>query len=390
MGVVLSAFFWSYVLFQIPSGWLADRIGHRISFAFAVGWWSLATAATALARGATSLVGLRIALGMGEAGAYPSATGVTANWFPDKERGRVSGLFDSGGKLGAALSLPATAWLISMFNWKVAFIISGGIGLIWTAVWWTYYRDPEKHKFINRAELNYIREGQARNRAGADHAPPMKWYDLLRHRNVCATCLGFFAINYHNYFFITWFPTYLVKEHHLSLIKMGFVASIPLLVAMFAEFFGGWVSDILYSRGWTLTVVRKTILIIGMLLASSIALVPLTPSLGWVILIMAISKSGGPIAASQVWSIPGDIAPKNMVSLMGALQNSISNMAGIVGPIATGIIIQVTGSFSRALMAVGLITMLGAANFLFFLGKLEPIRSKGIPDAVLAVKGGTT
>ena len=389
MGVVLSAFFWSYVLFQIPSGWLADRIGQRISFAFAVGWWSLATAATALARGAISLVGLRIALGMGEAGAYPSAAGVTAKWFPDKERGRVSGLFDSGGKLGAAVALPATAWLISVFNWHVAFIISGGIGLIWTAIWWAYYRDPEQHKYVNEAELKYIREGQARYRSGADNAPPMKWYAFFRHRNVCATCLGFFTINYHNYFFITWFPTYLVKEHHLSLVKMGFVASIPLIVAMFAECLGGWVSDILYARGWSLTAVRKTIMVIGMLLASTIALAPFTSSLAWVIVIMAISKSGGPIAASQVWSIPGDIAPKNMVSLLGALQNSVSNMAGVVGPIATGIIIQLTGSFSGALMAVGLVTLLGAVNFLFFLGKVEPIQPKGVQDSILAAKGGT-
>jgi ACS family glucarate transporter-like MFS transporter len=126
-----------------------------------------------------------------------------------------------------------------------------------------------------------------------------------------------------------------------------------------------------------------------MLFATSIALAPFAPSLVWVIAIMAISKSGGPIAASQVWSIPGDIAPKNMVSLLGALQNSISNMAGILGPIATGIIIQFTGSFSRALLAVGLVTMLGAVNFLFFLGKVEPIRAKGVQDSVLAVKGGT-
>ena len=376
MGVVLSAFFWSYVLFQIPAGWVADKIGQRIGFALSVGWWSLATAATALARGAASLVGLRIALGIGEAGAYPCATGVTAKWFPDRERGRVSGLFDSGSKLGAAISLPATAWLISLFGWKASFIISGGLGLVWSAVWWVCHRDdPEKHPRVNLAELQYIRQGQVLHR-GSENAPPMKRYELLRYRNIWAMCLGFFMLNYHAYFFITWFPTYLVKEHHLPLVKMGFLASIPLFVATFAECVAGWFSDMLYSRGWSLTAVRKTILATGMMLAASIALAPLVHSLAWIIVLMTVSKSGGPIAASQVWSLPGDVAPKNMASFVGALQNSVSNMAGVVGPIVTGIILQVTGSFSKALIVVGAATTLGALNYLLLLGKVEPIRPK--------------
>jgi ACS family glucarate transporter-like MFS transporter len=389
MGVVLSAFFWSYVVFQIPMGWIADRIGQRIGFALSVAWWSAATCATALARGAVSLIGLRVALGVGEAGAYPCATGVTAKWFPDKERARVSGLFDSGSKLGAAIALPTTAWLISLFGWKAAFVISGALGLVWSAVWWMYHREePEHHKSVNEAELQYIRKGQAVRRV-TDTDKPMKRYELLRYRNVWAVCIGFFMLNYHAYFFITWFPAYLVKEQHLSLVKMGFLASIPLFVATFSECLAGIISDMLYSRGWGLTKVRKTTLALGMTLAASIALTPLFHSLTWIMVIMTISKCGGPVAASQIWSLPGDIAPKNMASFLGALQNTVSNMAGVVGPIITGLIIQATGSFSGALVAVGGATLLGALNFLFLLGKVEPIRPKGISGQALAADNST-
>lgn len=189
MGIVMSAFFWSYMLFQIPSGWLADRVGYRISLALAVGWWSAATALTATARGMTSLIGLRVLLGIGESGAYPSNSGVTARWFPDRERCRVSAFFDSGSKVGTAVAMPLIVWLIASFGWQASFIVSGAMGLVWTALWIWYYRDPEKHRYINREELDYIRSGQQKH-DGLDGEKPMKWYELFRYRNIWAMCWG--------------------------------------------------------------------------------------------------------------------------------------------------------------------------------------------------------
>jgi ACS family glucarate transporter-like MFS transporter len=375
MGVVLSAFFWPYFLLQIPVGWLADRKGHRVIFTLSVALWSLATAATGLARGTASLVGLRILLGIGESGAYPSAAGVTARWFPDKERSRVSSIFDGGSKFGAAIALPLTAWMVLQFGWRAAFLLSGLVGLIWAVVWWWYYREPEEHKFMNAAELKYIREGQLK-REGLGGGQPMKWYELLKYRNIWAMCLGFFTMNYIGYFFYTWFPVYLLNVHKLSLMKMGLIASVPIIISMFAEFAAGCFADYLFSRGWPITRVRKLILISGELLATSIAIAIFAHSIVWAIVLMTLCKSGQTIANSQVWTLPGDVSPQNMTSQVASLQNTVSNLAGVVGPIVTGVILQVTHSFDWALVVIAALAVLGAMNYLFFLGKVEPIQPK--------------
>jgi ACS family glucarate transporter-like MFS transporter len=385
MGVVLSAFFWPYFLLQVPAGWFADKVGHRISLALSVGSWSIATAATSAARGTLSLVGFRVLLGIGESGAYPSAAGVTARWFPDKERSRVSAIFDSGSKLGASISLPVTAWLILMIGWRTAFILSGAIGVIWTIIWWWYYDEPEKHKYMNAAELKYIREGQVK-REGLG-TQPMKWYELLKYRNIWAMCLGFFTTNYVSYFFYTWFPVYLIQVHKLPLIKMGLVASVPLIVSMFVEVAAGCFADHLYARGWPVTKVRKLLLVTGELLAVTIVLAVFAHTVVGATIVMTICKSGHTMANSQVWTLPGDVSPQNMTSQVASLQNTVSNLAGVVGPIVTGVLLQVTRSFDAALFVIGGVAVLGAMNYLFLLGKVEPIQPKVRP--ALAAAGGT-
>jgi ACS family glucarate transporter-like MFS transporter len=387
MGIVLSAFFWPYFLLQIPAGWFADKIGQRISLALSVGAWSVATAATAFARGTVSLVGFRILLGIGEAGAYPSAAGVTARWFPDKERSRVSALFDSGSKFGAATSLPITAWLIVTTGWRAAFMISGAVGLIWALVWWFYYDEPEKHKYMNAAELKYIRDGQVK-REGMGGVQPMKWYDLLRYRNIWSMCLGFFTMNYIGYFFYTWFPVYLLKVHNMPLVKMGLIATVPLIISMVLEIAAGALADWLYARGWPLTRVRKTILISGELLCTCVVIAIFVHSIAWIIVIMTLCKSGQTMANSQVWTLPGDVAPQNMTSQVASLQNSVSNLAGVVGPIVGGIILQLTGSFNGVMLVLAGVAILGATNYLFLMGKIEPIVPKPHMKKIVATAGG--
>jgi ACS family glucarate transporter-like MFS transporter len=298
---------------------------------------------------------------------------VTARWFPDKERGRVSAIFDSGSKVGAAVSIPFTAWMVGIMGWRGMFVVAGILGLVWTLAWWFYYHEPEKQKYINAAELKHIRDGQIKNE-GLGQKQPMPWYALFKYRNMWAMCLGFFTMNYLAYFFITWFPVYLTKVHHLSLMEMGFIASLPLIISTAVELSAGWVGDVLFAKGWTLTAVRKTLLVVGALLASSIALTPVAHTIVWVIVLMTIGKCGQAIANSQVWALPGDVSPMNMTSQVASVQNMVSNMAGVVGPIVTGVILQVTGSFDFALVLIGVLALLGALNYVFFLGKVEPMR----------------
>ncbi|PKG23767.1 MFS transporter [Niallia nealsonii] len=374
MGIIMSGFFWSYALLQIPAGWFADKFGQKKALGIAVLWWSLATAVTGLATGFKSLLGFRVALGVGEAAAYPSNAGIASKWFPDKERATVSSIFDSGSKFGGAIAMPLIVWLMAAFGWKWTFAIIGLLGVAWGIVWFLFYRDnPEDHKGVNKEELHYIRSGQTR-KDGLTNVQPMKWYQLLKYRNIWAMCLGFFFINYNSYFFITWLPTYLVQERGMNLIEMGFIASLPLLVAMVVEVIAGWSSDKVVSSGkLSLTATRKLFLIIGLLMASCIGFAAFAESAVLAVILLCVAKSGTTVAASQVWALPSDVAPKNMTSVVAGMQNTVSNMGGVVGPIITGFIVGATGSFVPALLFSAGLIVLGIFNYLFLLGKVKPI-----------------
>jgi len=374
MGWIMSGFFWTYALLQIPAGWLADKIGQKKTLGWAVGWWSVATAMMGIATGFKSLLVMRFILGAGEAAAYPSNAGIASRWFPDKERSFVSGLFDSASKFGGAVAMPLIVWLIVVFDWRITFIIFGSLGIIWVLFWLVFYTDtPEKHNMINQEEIDYIRAGQAQKHS-ADAKPAMRWYQLLRYKSIWAMCLGFFTINYTSYFFITWLPAYLVKEKGMDLLTMGFVAALPLLCGMVAEITAGWASDRMHSSGrYSLTFTRKSILILGMALALCVGFAPLTDSVVLTVILLCVARSGTAIAASQVWSLPGDVAPNNMVSTVAGLQNTISNFGGAFGPIITGIIVTTTGNFTWALIFSAILLGLGMLNYIFLLGKVKQI-----------------
>ncbi|MGF6241936.1 ACS family D-galactonate transporter-like MFS transporter [Paraburkholderia sp. GAS38] len=380
MGIVMSAFFWSYSLLQLPAGMLADRFGQKLVLGMAVFWWSLATAVTGLATGFKSLVALRVMLGVGEAGSYPSNAGIATRWFPRKERATVAGIFDSGSKLGGAVALPLIAWLLATFDWKVTFAITGALGLVWCVVWVVAFRNsPADHRRVNAAELAYIRDGaEAPRRDNALAEVP--WYRLFGYRNIWAMCIGFFMINYNSYFFITWLPTYLVKARGMSMIEMGFMASLPLILSMVVEILAGWASDRVYASGrLSLTATRKLFLIVGLLMASSIGLAAFAASPLVAVALLCVAKSGTTVAASQVWALPGDVAPRNMVSRVAGIQNTVSNMGGVVGPVVTGAIVGATGSFVPALLFSSALIVIAMLNYLFLLGRVEPIQFNPIP-----------
>jgi MFS transporter, ACS family, D-galactonate transporter len=380
MGIVMSAFFWSYALLQLPAGMLADRLGQKLVLGMSVFWWSLATAVTGLASGFKSLVALRVMLGVGEAGSYPSNAGIATRWFPRQERATVAGIFDSGSKLGGAVALPLIAWLLATFDWKITFAITGALGLVWCVVWVIAFRNsPADHPRVNASELAHIREGQKTLRRDADLVE-VPWHKLFAHRNIWAMCIGFFMINYNSYFFITWLPTYLVKARGMSMMEMGFMASLPLFLSMLVEVLAGWASDRVYSSGrLSLTATRKLFLVVGLLMASSIGFAAFVASPLIAVALLCVAKSGTTVAASQVWALPGDVAPRNMVSRVAGIQNTVSNMGGVVGPIVTGAIVGATGSFVPALLFSSALIVIAMLNYLFLLGRVEPIQFHQVP-----------
>lgn len=384
-GAILGAFFWTYSSFQLPSGWFVDRIGERRAYALAATWWSIFTALTAFGRGFTSLFTFRLLLGIGEAPAYPCNAKVVSEWFPKHERAIAAGIFDSGARVGTALSLPIVTALVSTLGWRGSFVVTGTLGIVWVIAWLTIYRRPREHKMVSALELAYIESGRAAADAesGELQRPPLRWRDLFRYRTIWGMMLGFFCLNFVVYFFITWFPTYLVKARGFSLLKLGIYGMIPAIVAIAGGYIGGLVSDALVRRGLRLSLARKIPIVGGLVLSSSIGLAVLVPSASWALALLSLSYGSLTFAGASIWSLPGDVAPsRRYVASIGGIQNFASNLAGICISTFVGVMLARSGGFVVPLLVAGGASLLGAFSYLFIVGPIEPLptlKSPGQP-----------
>lgn len=386
-GVLLGAFFWTYALAQLPLGWLVDKFGSRIMFSIAVAWWSIFTAATAAASSFASLFGLRLALGVGEAGAFPAAARVVEEWFPRRERGIASAIYDSGARGGTLLAIPVVTALIAALGWRGSFLVTGGIGLIWVAVWVAVYRVPRLHRWMSKQELAYIEAGGAHTgrpepEAATASTPDdnrVGWRTLIRNRTIWGMALGFACQSYVIYFFITWFPTYLVDERGFTLLKLGIWGTVPGLVAFLGNFLGGMVSDAQVRRGRSLTFARKSCIVGGMAGSAAIGLVGLAPGAVLAVALLSFSFGCVTFATSSIVALPADIAPDSGRSLAGSIQgfqNGLANLAGIVSPIVIGALYGSTGSFGWGLATAAFVALAGCAVYIFMVGKIEPLDRK--------------
>ena len=371
MGFILSGFFWTYALMQMPFGWFVDRVGARIALPLAVGWWSVFTALTAVTSSVAGMFGCRLLLGVGEAGAYPSCTKLVSQWFPARERAIATSIFDSGSRVGSALSIPVVALIISSVGWKAAFVITGLLGVVWILGWFVIYRNPEPVDANSTNTANAAaaaaRASEARNR--------VTWGSLFRHRTLWGMMLGFFCLNFVIYFFITWFPSYLVQTRGFSLKSLGTLGMIPALISIPGGWLGGYVSDTLFRRGWSLTAARKTCMVGGMLLSSVITLSAFTSDVYLMLAFFGIAYGSLAFAAASIWSLPGDVAPTpDHVASIGGIQNFASNLAGIVITTFTGVMVAMSkGSFTVPLVVAGGFCLLGAFSYLVIVGRIEPL-----------------
>jgi len=386
MGLILSGFFWTYAAMQMPWGWFADKAGPRTSLTIAVGWWSVFTASTAAAGGFFSLESSRLLLGVGEAGAYPSFTRVVADWFPRRERSFASSIYDSGSRTGAVLALPIVALIIGVWGWRASFIITGALGLIWVGFWLKMYRDPERHPAVTPQALAGLQaeiQAERRGRDGAPAGSAPSWGSLFRYRTIWAMMIGFFCLNFAIFFFITWFPSYLVQARGFSLTQLGTLGTLPGVLAIPGGWCGGWASDRLYRRGWSLNAARKTCLVGGMLLSSVIVLSAFVANIYICLGLFAVSYASLAFTGASVWALPADVAPTRAhVASIGGIQNFAANLAGIVISTFTGFMLLLTsGSFVVPLVAAGIACIVGAAVYLFMLGDIKPLPALNAPKA---------
>src|ERR1700687_2501546 len=297
MGYVFSAFTLAYALFEVPSGWLADRFGARLTLTRIVIWWSLMTAATGLAGGFVSLVVIRFLFGVGEAGTFPSIARAYGRWLPLRERGRAFGLALMTAALGGAATQPLVVALLNTMHWRHTFPIFGVVGVAWAAAWFWWFRDdPHHHPGVNESELRLI---------GTNPPVPhssVPWQSLLRNRSMLALCFMYSGAIYGWYFYITWLPTYLIRGRGFDLQHMGWLAALPLLSIGCGVFVGGWLSDVL-ARRWGVRAGRRTPGVIGLPLAALAivgAVMTPTPTIAALLLASAAGLAG--VGVSPGWA----------------------------------------------------------------------------------------
>ncbi|RZL83529.1 MAG: MFS transporter [Rhodococcus sp. (in: high G+C Gram-positive bacteria)] len=377
-GLLLSAFGWTYAALQIPGGWLVDRIPPRLLYPACLILWSVATAFMGVIGGFVALIALRLLVGVFEAPAYPINNRVATAWYPERERATVIGFYTSGQFIGLALLTPFLSWLQSVLSWHWVFIVTGVIGAVWGFVWYAVYREPRDSR-ANAAEIDLIRDGGGLVDLVEEQQPERPAVT----RNDVATVLGRrklwgiylvqFCLTSTLWFFLTWFPTYLVEYRGMDYIKSGFLASLPFVAALVGVLFSGVFSDFLLRKGISLGVARKGPIIVGLLLTVAMIGANFTDSTAMVIMFLSIAFFGNGLA-SITWSLVSALEPERLLGLTGGMFNFIGNLSSIATPIVIGLLVT-DESFAPGFVYMTVVTAVGIASYLFLVGRVERVRS---------------
>lgn len=392
LGFIFSAFGWAYVAGQIPGGWLLDRYGSKKVYALSIFTWSLFTVLQGyvgefgLSTAIFLLFALRFMVGLAEAPSFPGNARIVAAWFPTSERGTASAIFNSAQYFATVLFAPIMGWIVYTFGWQHVFIVMGSIGILFSLIWLKVIHSPRNHPKINKEEFDHIANNGGMvdmdQDKGKGSASGPKWdyvRQLLTNRMMLGIYLAQYCINGITYFFLTWFPVYLVQERGMTILKAGFIASLPAICGFIGGVLGGIISDYLLRKGHSLTFARKAPIIGGLLLSTSIVTCNYV-DIEWVVVgFMALAFFGKGVGALG-WAVMSDASPKQIAGLSGGLFNMFGNIASITTPIVIGYIISTTGSFKWALVFVGANALVAVISYIFIVGEIKRVELKETPQ----------
>jgi ACS family D-galactonate transporter-like MFS transporter len=354
LGILLSAFFWTYACLQPIAGWLVDRV--NVNWVFAGGFflWSAATAATGLVRTFSMLFALRLLLGIGESVAYPSYSKIIALNFPEEHRGLANSVISAGLLLGPGIGMLLGGTLMGMFGWRPFFLVLGLVSLLWLPPW---------IKWMPKARASYTQD--------ATGAPNLA--EFLRLRSAWGSCVGLFCCNYVNYFLITWLPFYLVRERHFTMSTMARVGGLAYLLGACFTTFSGWLSDRWIMSGATPTRVRKTFTGGGLITAGIfLGLAEATgPRTCLVMVVLGVIFFG--VTSSNVWAITQTLAGPQAAGRWTGFQNFVGNLAGVVAPALTGFVVGRTGHFYWAFAILLAVSSVGTLSWVYLVGTVEQV-----------------
>jgi sugar phosphate permease len=383
MGLIFSAFVWSYALFQIPGGWLGDRFGPRRILTAIVGYWSVMTALTAFASGAMSFVFVRFMFGVGEGGAFPVATRSMQLWFPRQERGLVQGVSHSASRLGAAIAPPVVVLIMTTLGWHWVFYICGALGILWSVLWYVTYRNmPEEQASVSQGELAYIRGVDAKGgikSAQIEKTASVPWGILFRSPNMWAIMCAYFTYVYCLWIFLSWLPSYLVEYRHFTLFKVGIFASLPLWAGVIGDTVGGVATDWLLKKTGNTKLAHRAVAITGMLgCAAFIVPAAVTDDAYTAIYCLTIAMFFLECTIGPSWSVPMHVGGKYSGTVSGVM-NMAGNIGGALSPLVFGILVQVGSWVAPFVVAAGLLVF-GAAVWAFWLDpEVSVLEKRGVP-----------
>jgi MFS transporter, ACS family, hexuronate transporter len=350
-GLVLAAFMLAYTVMNGVSGPLLDRLGTRLGYALCMAWWSTAGVLHAFARGPWSLGAFRFLLGMGEAGNWPAAVKVVAEWFPQRERAFASGLFNSGAAIGAIVAPPLVAWLVLWIGWSASFVVVGVLGYLWLAGWWFLYETP----------------AHARREVSARPATPWR---LFRTRFLASLTLSKVFLDPVWYFYIFWFPKYLNAVHGMDTAQIGKAAWIPFVTADLGNLLGGWLTGCVIGIGVPTPIARKAAVTVSALMMAAAIPAGFTTNVTAAIALISVATFGYTSYNANALAFPADVFPRNMVGSIWGLASLGSGFGGMVFSWLGGRVIDACG-YGPVFVAAGVMPLIAVGIVLLGIGPLQ-------------------
>ena len=358
----------AYTASQGLSGKLYDRIGARRGFTLSILVWSIAACAHAFAKGFLSLSCFRFILGLGEAGNWPGAAKVIAEWFPREQRALGMGIFNSGVCIGSIMAPPLIVWLQVNFGWQTTFLATGALGFIWLALWVTFYESPERHRAITAEEYLLIKQGQP----PSQRKGKISWIQLLRFRQTWAIMLSRFLTDPVWWLYITWLPLYLHNVRGFDLKRIGMFAWVPFLTADAGSLLGGWLSGWLITKRWSTNHARKSVLLLGALLMMAGIPAALTTNAMEALAFISLVTFGFQIWINNVQTLPSDFYPEETVASVAGIGGVGAGIGAILYILTTGWVVD-HFSYTPVLLIAGLLPLLGTAVLFLVGGRIQPL-----------------
>jgi MFS transporter, ACS family, glucarate transporter len=394
LGILLSGFSWAYVCGQLPSGGLLDRFGSKRVYGISIVCWTICAVLIGIAGYLpaayvfSAIFGIRLLSGLAQSPVFPGNGRIVAAWFPTAERGKASSIFNASQYFALVAFAPLFGWLTGTYGWQSCFWFMGAFGAILAFAWSKLVYSVRDHPLISEAEIEVIERGGGlvnldRASGSKPAGNPLTWIGALRARDIrmlSGIYIGQFCINVLTYFFITWFPIYLVQARHMSIVRGGLAAALSALCGSVGGVLGGITSDSLLRHGHSLTFARKAPIIAGMLLSVTMIGCNYTNTQTLVMFLMSAAFFGKAFGALG-WTVIADTSPKELIGLNGGLFNLFGNMAGILTPIVIGYLVKKTGSFNDALVFVGIAALLAIFSYVVIVGEIKRLELQPLPQA---------